>query len=232
MARIKIPGVYMIRNKTNGKVYIGESKDIRTRWSKYRWGATTTFNYHETARPITQALRHEGIDNFEFIILASGDVFTDINLRLSLEAQYIAQYKSDNPEFGYNISSGFEHFRSADGNSREQSFIEKIKRAKPIIQYDIETGAMMLYLGGAKSWGDDHGYCKDVSSHTVKRGSLIEGRYYLIYAEPERRHKQLEIIRNKKMSSDRTGRSAVRTANTFHKYEDAVNIVDNCDWFQ
>lgn len=231
MARIKIPGVYMIRNVLNGKVYIGESKDIRTRWSKYLWAAKSNREYHETKRPLSQAFRSDGIENFEFIILESGDAYNDINVRLTTEAQYIAKYNSTDPDYGYNLSPGFEYLRASDDTPRKQSMSERYKRCKPIVEYDIETGSMMVYLGGARSWGEAHGYGKDVSSHTVKRGSLIENRYYLIYADPEQRRKQLEIVRSKKIDTGSTGHAAVRLANAFYKYEAAVNAVDACELF-
>ena len=69
MARNKVPGIYMIRNNINGLIYIGESKDIRTRWSKYKWAVNSTSNYKETKRQLVLDMRKYGIENFEFTIL-------------------------------------------------------------------------------------------------------------------------------------------------------------------
>ena len=87
MSAIKISGVYMIRNKLNGKVYIGESVDIRRRWNLYKWASVSDKNYPETTRAITKAIRSDGIENFEFSILQSGENMKDKFNRLAVEAE-------------------------------------------------------------------------------------------------------------------------------------------------
>lgn len=225
MARKKIPGIYMIKNLITGKIYIGESRDIRTRWSKYKWAVNSTSNYKETKRQLILDMRKYGIDNFEFSILdVSKDMHNDI-LRLSKEAELIVQFKADDPNIGYNISPGFEPMLY-NITPRKQSMPERLNRSKSIFSYDTQTGHCMLYLSGAKGWGMQYGINKDIASHTVKRGSLALNRYYLIYADPELRNKQLEIIKNKKLNSGSTGRALIRATNAFNKYAEAVKIVE------
>lgn len=229
MSAKRIPGVYMIRNKINNKVYIGESVDIRTRWNKYRWAVNSKSKYPEASRMIVLTMREFGINNFEFIILASGEPYKDKDLRYSTEAQFIAKYNADDLRYGYNGCKGFEPltYKRDDSISRIQTVREKLKRAKAIYEYDTKTDSIMLYFGGAKSWGKANGFDKDVSSHTVKRGSLILGRYYLIYASKDLRQEQLEKIRNKKCNSDgRLHRSVVRSVKAFNDYEKAVQAVE------
>jgi len=225
MARNKVPGIYMIRNNINGLIYIGESKDIRTRWSKYKWAVNSTSNYKETKRQLVLDMRKYGIENFEFTILDSSDSMRDKNARLAKEAELISKYNSDDPSIGYNLSPGHEPIIANYDGSREQSTSEKLRRAKPIFEYDTKTGSSILYLGGAKSWGDQYGVPKDIASHTVKRGSLALKRYYLIYADPILREKQLAKIRDAKLNIKSRPRSEVRAANAYYKYEAAVNEV-------
>ena len=64
-----ICGIYMIRNKLNGKVYIGQSKNILKRWKYYDWAVKTTCDYSGTKRFIVEEMRKCGMENFEFTVL-------------------------------------------------------------------------------------------------------------------------------------------------------------------
>lgn len=57
-------GIYAIRNSINGKMYIGQSRDIAKRWEQhiYHRGAATASN-------IDKAINEFGLHNFEFKIL-------------------------------------------------------------------------------------------------------------------------------------------------------------------
>lgn len=217
MSAKKLPGIYKITNKLNGRVYIGQSSDILHRFNYYKWGALSDKEYQETKREITQDIRKYGIDNFSFDIIDSGDCYIDIATRLLSEKYYINKYKATNPKYGYNHTVGGE---SGTYVARDQSLCERMKRAKPMFLLDITDRTIMLYLGGAKDIGDEFGYGKDVMSHTVKRGSLFLERYYLIPANYDERHKVLEKIRSKKMKQN------TRAQDAFALYELAVAYID------
>ena len=226
MPTVKISGVYKIRNKINNKVYIGQSIDIRHRWNLYKWGATSTKNYPETTRAITRAIREDGIENFEFTILRCDDTMKDVYNRLAVEAEYIMNYRSYDPEFGYNQTVGNEPYLFND-LPRIQSTQEKLKRAKPVFLFDIETRNTMFYFTGAKGVGDELGYGKDVMSHTVQRGSLIDNRYYVIPANYKERHKILEKLRVKKtQNTNQSTKAQSKSGNAFRKYELVVAYID------
>lgn len=216
----KNPGIYKITNNINGKVYIGQSRNIDRRLKYYYWAYNTDCNYYDTKREIIKAMRETGIENFTFDIIASGEEYeNDIDRAIS-EQFYINKYKSNNPKYGYNDSIGGE---LGVYNSRKQSNRERLKRANPIILFSIKTRSMMLYFGGAKAIGDEFGYGKDVMSHTIIRGSLFLNEYYLIPANHEERHKLLEKLRDKKMKQNPAAQRS------FKLYELAVNYVDlNC----
>lgn len=216
----KNPGIYKITNNINGKVYIGQSRNIDRRLKYYYWAYNTECNYYDTKREIIKAMRETGIENFTFDIIASGEEYeNDIDRAIS-EQFYINKYKSNNPKYGYNDSIGGE---LGVYNSRKQSNRERLKRANPIILFSIKTRSMMLYFGGAKAIGDEFGYGKDVMSHTVIRGSLFLNEYYLIPANHGERHKLLEKLRDKKMKQNPAAQRS------FKLYELAVNYIDlNC----
>lgn len=79
-----------------GKVYIGMTcQEPIKRW-KYGWGYKN--NHH-----FDSAIQKYGWDNFEHEILFTGLTQDEASIK---ERELIEKYKSNNPEFGYNISSG------------------------------------------------------------------------------------------------------------------------------
>lgn len=85
-------GIYKITNKINGKVYIGQSRDIMRRWRQHK---TSKLDY-----PLYRAFQKYGIDNFEFTVLEE----CDIQLLNSRELFYIQQFQSNKKDYGYNQS--------------------------------------------------------------------------------------------------------------------------------
>lgn len=82
----------------NGKVYIGiTSLEPEERWKK---GRGYSNNYH-----FFNAIIKYGWDNIQHTILHSCLAQKDAQ---NLEAQLIAQYHSDNPQYGYNHTVGGE----------------------------------------------------------------------------------------------------------------------------
>ena len=87
--------VYMHKNKINGKVYIGITKQkINSRWRKGKGYKNCKFR---------NAIDKYGWDNFEHIIL-----FEHLSKEnaCNKEIELIKKYNSNNRNFGYNISTG------------------------------------------------------------------------------------------------------------------------------
>jgi group I intron endonuclease len=108
---ISKPGIYLLRNKINNKVYIGKAVNIRKRLSSHK-------NSHHYARmqglPIVRSIRKHGWENFEISILECFDKI-DNNKLLEIEADYIKKYDATNPKIGYNLvafgmgTTGYKH---------------------------------------------------------------------------------------------------------------------------
>lgn len=94
--------IYKHTNKINGKVYIGQTRMKPSERFKNGLGYRTQIFY--------RAIQKYGWDNFEHEVLFENLTQDEAN---ELEIQMIAEYQSNNPEYGYNISSG--------GNHREMS---------------------------------------------------------------------------------------------------------------
>jgi len=87
--------VYMHKNKINGKVYIGITK----RKPQYRWNNGKGYGNQYFKR----AIQKYGFNNFEHLILYEN--FTQKEAEQK-EIELIAYYKSNEKDFGYNISKG------------------------------------------------------------------------------------------------------------------------------
>ena len=94
-----ICGIYMIRNKTNDKVYIGQSIHVNSRLEDHK----NKLNKHEHVnRHLQFAWDKYSESNFEFIILCE----CEENKLNELEQYYILCYESYLDNFGYNLSLG------------------------------------------------------------------------------------------------------------------------------
>lgn len=92
-------GIYGIHNVANGKWYIGQSVEIelRRRIHFSRLRNSSHYNSH-----LQSAFKEYGSENFEFRMLEEVAVeMLDIR-----ERAWIAYYKSDQKEFGYNKTTG------------------------------------------------------------------------------------------------------------------------------
>jgi len=90
--------VYQLKNKINNKIYIGESKDPYKRLIRHKSNANCNKGYI-----IHSAIRKYGIESFDFSILFSYKTEEDA---LNKEKELIKELKSNQKEFGYNITEG------------------------------------------------------------------------------------------------------------------------------
>ena len=95
--------VYKITNIINNKVYIGITKNIKSRFAyhKTRFNKQNKKEYLE--KPLYKAFRKYGIENFKFEVLFEN--LTDEEAA-NKEIELIAEYKSLSHENGYNITKG------------------------------------------------------------------------------------------------------------------------------
>ncbi len=132
-----MPGVYVIFNLTNGKVYIGQAVDLAGRykqhWTKY--GVNDNHNKY-----VNNAFSKYGVDGFIFIVLnyieLTGDLLLDIKHLDELEQFYIDYFQAAKPEYGYNI---LEKAGSTRGASFYQEEEYKDKQKQGLLKYYKEN---------------------------------------------------------------------------------------------
>lgn len=88
--------LYIHRNKTNGKRYIGITNNVTKRW------CNNGKNYERCPR-FASALKKYGWDGFTHEVVVDGLTLEEAN---ALEIEYIAKYRTCEKEHGYNIQTG------------------------------------------------------------------------------------------------------------------------------
>lgn len=131
--------VYIHQNKINGKRYVGVTADD----PKHRWsgGAGYSRNKH-----FYDAIKKYGWDSFEHIIVADG---LSRQQALSMERELIAEYKTQDKRWGYNITDGGEHFNHSQPSKKLMSENRKGKGLKHFSEEHREK-LRLSHKGGSK----------------------------------------------------------------------------------
>jgi len=93
--------IYMIKNKINNKIYVGQTaRSLNKRIYEYK----KAYNFDKFHNQyLGNAFKKYGWDSFEFSII---DIATSIEELNEKEVKYITQYNSTNKDIGYNIAVG------------------------------------------------------------------------------------------------------------------------------
>jgi len=107
--------VYKIINKINGKLYIGQTNNLESRWLKH-CSMSRVINYNH---PLYNSIRKYGLDNFMYEIIDQFDNLDECN---KSEELWIQNLRTQDRNFGYNIAFG--------GNNKTTSQETKDKLSK------------------------------------------------------------------------------------------------------
>lgn len=118
-------GIYVIRNKCNGKCYIGQSLDIHRRTNKHLNDLVNNKHYNDY---LQNAWNKYGSENFEFCVveLCDGSVLSE------REIKYIQEY--DSYLNGYNLTTGGE---GTSGYTLTKEDIEKLKLSSKCLWHRV-----------------------------------------------------------------------------------------------
>lgn len=92
-------GIYKIENKVNGKVYVGQSVNIETRWKNHRCELNRGTHYNDY---LQRSWNKYGADNFDFSVIEECEQ-CELNDK---EIYWIDLYHSCESEYGYNSQLG------------------------------------------------------------------------------------------------------------------------------
>lgn len=125
-------GIYKITNLINGKVYIGQSRDISKRWNAHRSRAFN-FNANDYEKVLYRAIRKYGLENFIFEIIETCPI-QNLNER---ENYWIKYYNSNDTKFGYNLSLNGSEDKSIKLDLKQVEQIQELLQNTKLSQEDI-----------------------------------------------------------------------------------------------
>lgn len=147
-------GIYKIENLINGKVYIGQSKNIKKRWTAHR---TNAFNHNSKQYDLAlyRSIRKYGLENFSFMVLEE-TLIEDLDNR---EKYWIEYYDSHNKEKGYNLTDGGSSATSATLTRKQVDEI-KLLLETDMSQQDIAdkyniNQRSISYINTGETWIDN-----------------------------------------------------------------------------
>lgn len=137
---IDIIGIYMIKNKTTNKVYIGQSIDINNRWIRHK---SELNNNKHTNSHLQHAWNKYGESDFLFEIIKECEEY-ELN---DLEVFYIQQYDSINT--GYNLCEGGNGIRGYKHSIEEIEKMRMVQNPKTILQIDKNLNIVSKWFGSS-----------------------------------------------------------------------------------
>lgn len=140
-------GIYLIKNLINNKVYVGQSINIKARWSEHK--RKLNKNCHDNLH-LQNSWNKYGANNFEFKVIEECDL-DSINER---EIYYIYKYNSACYENGYNKTLG--------GQDSTRAYTDEIKEKMSLIR-----------LGNAKFKGENLTQSKLTEKDVIKIKSML-----------------------------------------------------------
>lgn len=163
-------GIYLIRNKVNGKVYVGQSTDIHRRWTEHlRSGQPELYNKkseRDSTTPIHLAMQKYGVKNFELSTLEECPR-ENLNDR---ERFWIAHFNSTNKQFGYNIGEGGQKSFALKGENHSQAKLtqKQVDEIKELLKnsnltleeisqrYPFVAKSTLSLINQGKTWHSDN----------------------------------------------------------------------------
>ena len=116
--------IYKITNIKNNKVYIGLTVGtLNNRWTQHKGEAK-----RGNIKPLYIAMREDKIENFTVEEIDNTDSIKTLGM---LERKYIKQYKSQDREFGYNLTAGGECCQW-DANPRARLSFDEVVQIREI----------------------------------------------------------------------------------------------------
>ncbi len=161
--------IYLITNTVNGKVYVGlTTQTLSARWTGHlgeaRRGAKTSLHC---------AIRKYGADSFTRREIHEANSKEEL---LALEIAEIAEYRSTEPEFGYNLTYGGEGVRASPEAA------EKLRQARRSYAATPEGAATLSAARKGKPWSP---------TERLKHESVRS----IYWADPANRERRVELLR-------------------------------------
>lgn len=135
-------GIYKIENKINGKIYVGQSIDIKTRWYNHRKELNGNRHHNEH---LQNAWNKYGESQFTFNIIEECTV-ENIDER---EIYWINYYNATNGECGYNMTLGGQGIHGYSWSDEGKQHLSDIRNPEAILQLDLNGNIIERWRSGS-----------------------------------------------------------------------------------
>ena len=167
--------IYSIKNKENGKCYIGSTNNPRVRWSKHK-GDLARSTHHSFV--LQRAWNKYGKDNFEFKVLlecAEKDKIEYENRCMVLQSYNVLKTANATAVYTEEVRKKFRNAKLGIKYSRES--VEKTARSKwkPVVC--TELGISFL---SQKHAAEYLGIANSTITEALKRKGKVKNQYTLI----------------------------------------------------
>lgn len=188
--------IYKLTNNLNGKIYVGQTTDLKRRMKEYRFKSR-----HIEGRSkynIMKQIHDVGFDNFSVDVLEECDD-SELNDK---EIYWISKLNSRNPDVGYNSKTGgkggtlteySKHLMSESSKSFRHTEDEKLRRSKPIF---VVNGDKIIPNVSAKRYADQINRSRAEVTHAILRGIKINN-HYVFYQDRALRKEVLHKLSSK-----------------------------------
>lgn len=203
-------GIYKITNNINNKIYIGQSRNIQSRFNAHK---TRPFNKNsdEYNKRLYVSIRKYGLDNFSFEIIEECSI-EELNKK---ENYWINYYNSNNREYGYNQTlTEYNLVAQKISNQILNAIYKDLKEDKISIKeiaekYELHTN-MITKINQGHSWFNDeysypirpqkekkHFYCKkcgtEISNKKANYCIKCNHEFQRVVNRPSREELKAEI---------------------------------------
>ena len=178
-------GIYLITNKVNDKVYVGQSVNIERRFQEHlRSGQPDKYaikSERDTKTPIHLAMQKYGVQNFTLSILEECKK-EELNDK---ERYWIQYYHSNEKQYGYNISSGGQENFGLTGENHSQAkltqsqvddIIQLLKKGYNLVQinkkYPIVSKSTLSMINQGKIWFNENEKYPIQTLSTARKGQM------------------------------------------------------------
>ena len=165
--------VYIHTNKTNGKMYVGQTcQTPELRWKNGRGYKSSPHFY--------SAIKKYGWDNFEHEIIASGLTQQEAN---NFEELLISKLDTTTPSLGYNIALGGKNAPKSEEakrkmseakNGKPQSEGLRLSNLKQVSQY-TKQGEFVKHYSSIKEAAEATGICRAGIGRSANGGCCAGG---------------------------------------------------------
>lgn len=136
----KTSGIYKITNTITGKIYVGQSSTLDSRWWKHQWFLNNGSHHN---RHLQASWNKYGAEAFTFEIIEE----CAPNLLDEKEAYWINYY--DSYYHGYNLDFGGQGIRGYKHTEEEIQKMRRIQAPAIVLQFDLEFNLIKRWDGGA-----------------------------------------------------------------------------------